>query len=71
LLQRIDVVAGFNRLAVDGEEHIPRPNARAAGRGAGIDLRRHHPRRPLHPQHAVLDVVLRGALHDVDEPEHE
>ena len=71
LVQGVDVVARFYRLAVHREEHVAGTYAGLACRRAGIDLCRHDPRRTLHPQDAVFDVVVRGALHDVHESGHQ
>ena len=71
LLNAEDVFAIFDRMAVDGQQHVALVHACTAGGRIGGDLGGDDPRAPLDPQDAVFDFVGGGALDDVDHAERE
>ena len=61
----LDVLDRLDRRAVDGDEHIARPNAGRHRTAAGCNIGGGDPFRPRFPEHAVLELVRRGAHGDI------
>ncbi len=67
LLNAEDVFAIYDRMTVDGQQHVAFVHPCTAGGRIGGDLGGDDPGTALDPQDAVFDFVGGGALDDVDD----